>query len=100
MEQDSIVCKRMTPSDLSQVLEFLHDAYPDTPKQSDPEFWKWHFLDHPNSPPGDLPVWLAWRDNKIIGHLGTIPVDLNVRGENHPASWIIDIIIDPNFRRR
>jgi hypothetical protein len=97
---DDILYRRMEMADRGGVLAFLQAAYPDNPRQSDPEFWDWHYLDHPNSAPGTIPVWLATSGSRIVGQLAAIPVELNIAGRPAPAIWILDLMVDPEFRRR
>ncbi len=91
--------EQMNLSDRDNVLSFLKTAYPDNPRHSDPDFWDWHFRQPPLSKDDDLPVWLAKCGDRIAGQLAAIPVELNVSGETRPAIWILDLIVDPDFRR-
>lgn len=97
---EEISYHRMAMDDRDAVLQFLRAAYPDTPRQSDPEFWNWHYVDHPNSEPGAIPVWLAKAGTRIVGQLAAIPVELNVDESAVAAIWILDLMVDPEFRRR
>lgn len=92
--------EQMQLSDRDHVLAFLRTAYLENPRLSDPDFWDWHFRQPPLSQPRSLPVWLAKSGTRIAGQLAAIPVELSVDGETRPAIWILDLIIDPEFRRR
>ncbi|MBK6749513.1 MAG: GNAT family N-acetyltransferase [Acidobacteria bacterium] len=98
--ENEVRIEQMTLSERDKVLSFLHTAYSDNPRHSEPDFWDWHFQKLPLSSPENLPVWLAKSGERIAGQLAAIPVELNVRGETRPAIWILDLIIDPEFRRR
>ena len=37
-------------------------------------------------------------DNKIIGHAGLLPIDLNILGKKIPAIWFVDFVIIPEFQ--
>lgn len=94
------VIQQMKISDKDAVLAFLAKAYPDNPRQSDERFWNWHFPESPYCDPNDLPIWLAKVGDTIAGQLASVPVEFNIAGETVPAIWILDLIVDPNFRRR
>ena len=93
--------EQMKLSDKAAVLAFLLKAYPENPRQSDERFWNWHFPESPYCDPNDLPIWLAKPDDgRIAGQLASVPVEFNVGDETVPAIWILDIIVDPDFRRQ
>lgn len=98
--QYNIKIKPMHPVDRPDVLSFLRAAYPDNPRQSDPRFWDWHFPGHPLADPGKPPIWLAKSGDRIAGQLACIPVNLRVKEKNVTATWILDLMVDPEFRRR
>ena len=95
-----IEIRQLGVAERDDLLVFLHAAYPDEPRKRDPEFWTWHFPENPYARPNDLPVWVATSGGRIVGQLATIPVEINIRGESVPAIWILDLIVDPQFRRR
>ena len=39
-------------------------------------------------------------DNKIIGHAGLIPADINIKGKNNSAIWFTDFAIVPEYRQQ
>src|SRR4051794_26528254 len=87
-------------SEIEDLLLFLRAAYPDNARQSDRDHWEWHYLQNPYAGPENIPVWLAKCDEKIVGQLAAIPVELNVLGSPVTAIWVLDLIVDPEFRRR
>lgn len=97
--RDGVVIEQMKLSEKDKVLAFLKTAYADNPRQSDPNFWDWHFIMPPHVDADSLPVWLAMSGGRIAGQLAAIPVELNIGGETRPAIWILDLIVDPDFRR-
>ncbi len=92
--------EQMKLSDKNAVLAFLRHAYPDNPRQSDEQFWNWHFPESPYCDPDNLPIWLAKVDDRLAGQLASVPVEFNVAGETVPAIWILDLIVDPDYRRK
>lgn len=91
---------QMTMADKPAVLDFLKKAYPDNPRHCDPVYWDWHFTDAPHIQKDKLPIWLAKSGDRIAGQLATLPVELNIRGEKTQALWVLDWIVDEDFRRR
>jgi GNAT superfamily N-acetyltransferase len=98
--QDGATIEQMKLSEKDEVLAFLRKAYAENPRQSGEKFWDWHFPESPFCDSRDLPVWLAKVDGRIAGQLAAVPVEFNVADETVPAIWILDLIVDPEFRRR
>lgn len=98
--QNDVIVKQMDVSEKDKVLAFLKTAYADNPRQSDPDFWDWHFVKSPHADAQKMPVWLAKSGERIAGQLAAIPVKLQVATEIVPAIWILDMIVDPDFRRQ
>ena len=98
--QSPAIVQQMKLSEKDELLTFLRRTQAENPRQSDPEFWDWHFRQSPYVDPDDLPVWLARVDGAIAGHLAADPVEFNVAGEQVRAIWILDLIVDPDYRRR
>lgn len=98
--QNAVTVERFELSEKGKLLAFLEKAFAENPRQSDDEFWSWHFVESPHSKPEKMPVWLAKSGGRIAGHLAAIPVELKVGREILPAIWILDLIVDPQFRRQ
>ena len=47
-----------------------------------------------------LPVWLAKSGDRIAGQLGALPVELNIGSKTVTAFWLLDMVVDEDFRRR
>jgi GNAT superfamily N-acetyltransferase len=97
---DEIIIEQLKLSDKDNIIPFLQKAYPDSPRMSDPEFWNWHYAQAPHADEGKPPVWIAKSGEEIVGQVGTIPVMVNIAGEQRRAIWILDMIVMPEFRRR
>jgi GNAT superfamily N-acetyltransferase len=98
--QSPAIIDQMKLSEKDEVLAFLRSAYAENPRQSDPWYWDWHFPESPYCDPDNLPVWLAKVDGQVAGQLAAVPVEFNVADEVVRAIWILDLIVDPRFRRR
>ena len=92
--------KQFNFSEKSDLLSFLHTAYPDNPRHSNTDFWEWHFPKNPYVKTDNLPIWIAKDGAEIVGHLGAIPVKLQIGEEQKDAIWILDLIVRPDYRRK
>ena len=90
---------QMKIEERESVLDFLRVAYPDNTRQSDPQFWDWHYLSHPRTGPDNIPVWLAKSGGRIVGQAAARPCALTVNSEGLNAAWLLDLIVHPEFRR-
>ena len=98
--QSPVLIEQMKLSEKDGVLKFLRIAYPENPRLSDPVYWDWRFAGSPYCDPDDLPIWLAKIDGRIAGQLASVPVEFNAGDETVRAIWIVDLVVDPDFRRR
>jgi len=95
-----IESRQFTLKDRDALLAFLGEVYAADPRRSDREFWEWHYLKNPYSDTNDLPIWIALDGERIVGHLAAIETEVKIGDEVHPTIWILDLIIDENYRRR
>jgi GNAT superfamily N-acetyltransferase len=80
------------------LLRFLRLAYAGEARKSDPAYWKWHYLENPNTRMDDIPLWVVSCGEEIVGQLATIPVQVKAGVETRPAIWILDFIVREDFR--
>ena len=90
--------KQFELSDQEALLAFLREAYRDDPRKSDPEVWKWHYLENPYTSLDDIPLWIVKDDERVVGQAATILVELKVDDEIRRAVWILDFILLPEYR--
>ena len=62
--------------------------------------WRWKYAGNPSLSDGDLPSWACYIDNKIVGHLGAIPVGLKAGSRRIRAAWMVDFITSPLYRKK
>jgi len=98
--RNEIIIEQLKYTEKAAALAFLQKAYADNPRQSDPVFWNWHFIESPHVVPEKLPIWLAKSGERIAGQLATLPVELNIGVEKVKALWVLDWIVDADFRRQ
>jgi GNAT superfamily N-acetyltransferase len=92
--------KQFQSSDQGALLAFLRTAYPNDPRRSEPAFWRWHFLEHPQVDPENVPVWMVRDGERIAAQLAAIPVRLKLGDERARAIWIMDVYVHRDYRRR
>lgn len=85
-------------ADTEALLSFLRVAYPDDPRKSEPAYWRWHYLENPQTDPNNVPLWVVERGSEIVGQVATIPVMLRVGPEKTLAIWILDFIVHEDYR--
>jgi GNAT superfamily N-acetyltransferase len=90
--------EQFTVADTGALLAFLREAYPDDPRKSDPVYWKWHYLENPDTDLEDVPLWVLKDAGRIVGQVATIPVTLKVGSGERRAIWILDFIVGENYR--
>ena len=73
------------------LLRFLRVAYAGEARKSDPAYWKWHYLENPNTRMDDIPLWVVVCGEEIVGQLATIPVQVKAGGKRGRRSgfWIL-----------
>ncbi|MBX7061929.1 MAG: GNAT family N-acetyltransferase [Pyrinomonadaceae bacterium] len=97
---EALQARQFTLDDRDALLAFLGRVYANDPRRSDREFWEWHYLKNPYTDSNNLPIWIALHGEKVVGHLAAIEAEIKVGDETHKTIWILDLIIDENYRRR
>ncbi|HQZ83022.1 MAG TPA: GNAT family N-acetyltransferase [Pyrinomonadaceae bacterium] len=97
---ESLHARQFTLEDRDALLEFLGRVYAADPRRRNRDFWEWHYLKNPYTNTADLPIWIALDGKKIVGHLAAIETEIKIGQETHRTIWILDLVIDENYRRR
>lgn len=90
--------KRYDPSEKAALREFQRTYFGADSRQSDDAFAEWLFERNPNRDPAGPSLWLCERDGAVVGQQGSIPVVLKVGESEHPAAWLIDWMVRPDWR--
>jgi GNAT superfamily N-acetyltransferase len=62
--------------------------------------WEWQYRKNPNNP-GHIPlIWVAREGKAIIGQYATMPVALNIKGQDVSGSWGMDVMVAPERQRQ
>ncbi len=98
---EDIEIRRAVPGDLPAVEAFIAKTYGPTAPHKGGQRWSWQFLDTPFYPDGEPvnpTVWIACAGARVVGQIALQEGRFRMNGEAHPASWIVDVMIDPEFR--
>ena len=90
--------KQFELSEREALLSFLRAAYREDPRKSAPDYWRWHYLENPHTDPDDVPLWIVKDGERIVGQTATLPVELKLGDETVRAIWILDFIVNAEYR--
>ena len=62
--------------------------------------WEWQYRRNPNNPGGTPVIWIAREGPTLVGQYATMPVRLQVRGQELDASWGMDVMVAPERQRQ
>ncbi len=95
--QDSIISNISIHSasevDTKLLVEFYRNVYP---RRELYKVWRWLYRVDYNKKRN--PIVVLYKE-KIIAHAGMIPVHVWVNGTKYSASWFVDLIVLPEYRR-
>jgi len=90
----------LLPGERDALFDFARRVSGEITLVHSPEHWAWQYERNPGAVPGRSPVYLFHHEGAIAGHLGTIPVTLEARGESLRASWSAGLVTSPEARSR
>ncbi len=90
----------LRPEEREALFDFARRVAGEITLVHSPEHWAWQYEDNPGVTPGRAPVYLFRHEGRIAGHLGTIPVTLQARGEELRAGWTAGLVTAPEVRSR
>lgn len=98
----SVVVRRATLDDCQAIQAFIARNYGSMAPYKGPHRWQWQFLDNPRRIAcGDyVPVWIAedTATARVVGQIAVQEGRLHIRGAEHNAGWIVDVMVDPDYR--
>ena len=62
--------------------------------------WEWQYRRNPNNPGGTPVIWVAREGPTVIGQYATMPVRLQVHGQELDGSWGMDVMVAPERQRQ
>lgn len=85
-----------TPEDAPSIRALLEEVFPDNPK-SDREVMEWQYFDNPY---GEARIWVWEHEGRIVSHIATLRVPLQVSGRPETGGMVVDAATLPPYRRR
>lgn len=83
---------------LPALQAFLQSCYPDSPLKADVDYFRWRFAGDPRG--SSLPhYFLALNGDAVIGQWCGLDDRIWVEGTWHDCTWLIDLIVAPEYRR-
>ena len=100
---NNIKISRLTREELNnaEYANFLREIFTLTDVTSRIACSKWLFQDNPESPTSeDLPIYICWKGNNILGQLGIMPSRALVGGEFVNIGWCVDFHVSSKAQRQ
>jgi len=90
--------RQTTLDDKPAIAEFLKTAYPDRYQYKFPERWEWQFENNPFRDGDELPVWLAFDGERIVGQTGAQLEPMKLGDKSVRVGWSVDTYVLPEYR--
>jgi hypothetical protein len=82
-------------TDAEELQHIFRRIFGETKASARERSWAWQYERNPQSPHGPV-VYVARRDSRPLGQMGTMPVSLWWGGREVRASWGIDYFVNPD----
>lgn len=98
------IIRQATKDDMEAIGRFLRHAYEQEKKGFSifkfPERWIWQFIENPfvDEPDNRLPIWLAIKDNEIVGQMCAISANMKIGDQTYSGGWGCDFIVSRKSR--
>ncbi len=89
---------RYRPEHRGALVDFQREMFGADSKQANAEHFQWLFGRNPFQKNGNFPVWLCMKEGKVVGQQCAIPTELSIRNQLHRASWVVDLMVRPEWR--
>ncbi|MDY6934506.1 MAG: hypothetical protein SVZ03_09835 [Spirochaetota bacterium] len=88
--------------DKEEIFNFISKNWKERSPYQIPERWEWLFIKNPfiikNYIKLPLPIWIAKKNNQIVGHTAAMIVPLKLGKKIYTASWSINTLVLSEFR--
>ena len=92
--------RQATLDDKPAIAEFLQVAYPSRHQYKFPERWEWQFDNNPFRNGDELPLWLAFDGERIVGQTGAQLEPVKLGDRSVRVGWSVDTYVLPEYRGR
>ena len=91
--------QRLTADERIEWIEFQARNFGPNARQADPKWLDW-LAANPDLDGEGPQTWISRRNGAIVGSQGGIPFRLKEGGRVIPASWAVDLMVEPEWRLR
>jgi hypothetical protein len=84
----------------TEAFAFQAAAWPHRHQDLIPRRWRWMFVESARRLGVAPRVWLHRAGGRVVGHMGSIPVSLQVRNRVLQTGWLVDTMVFDEHRRR
>lgn len=99
--------ERVSSEDVPAIVRFLETVFATHPLaaasfagDAGQRRWRWINDEHPVRLTDGPPAWICRVGDRIVGHIGVLPVEAKVLGAKRMLGWARDLIVDPAMRGR
>jgi hypothetical protein len=98
------IVRQATKDDVQAIWTFINHAYGSGQKGMAqfkyPERWIWQYIGNPfiSEPDHKLPIWVAIKDNRVVGQMCAIPAKMKIGSQIYNGGWGCDFIVSPECR--
>jgi GNAT superfamily N-acetyltransferase/acyl carrier protein len=89
-----------TPAAEPDIFSFQAREWPHRDPTLIPARWRWMFVESARRLGTEPRAWLHRSDGEIVGHMGSIPVRLQVGGDVLDTGWLVDTMVASEHRLR
>lgn len=101
-EHPQISVRRAGMNDWPAIHAFITQAYEELAPYKGWDRWNWQFCQNPYLDSHDeketVPVWIALDGEKVVGQIAVQTGMICIRGRQHQAGWIVDVMVLPEYR--
>jgi hypothetical protein len=80
------------------IFEFHEKAWPHRAAHLVPARWRWMYVDSARRLGQEPLVWLHRAAGSIVGHMGSIPVDVKLGPEVRRTAWLVETMVLEAYR--
>jgi len=100
-EKSDVSIRKFDFSDVDGIVELLNTSGFETQSRFTSEWWKWKYELNPNGFWGEKgDIWVAEKDDKIVGHYAIIPEKVKIHSKVVSAAQSVDTATHPDYRRQ
>lgn len=88
------------PAAEPEIVAFQAQAFTDRPPDLIAPRWRWMFVESAQRLGGDPRFWVYRDRGSVVGHMGSIPVRLQIGSEERTTGWFVDTMVAQEYRNQ